>query len=490
MELVLNNDEKPTQGAAKKIPLMGAVKPRVMSLPLKGKSRGDEFAAFAESIGFTLDPWQKYIADDFLTMDADGAFIRKTIMVCVSRQNGKTLLAALRILAGLFVFGERSIIAMSSNRSMALTTFRQVVSIIESNESLRCQVKLNIGKVGRFGSGTECVELKNGARYEIVAATRDGARGKSADLLFIDEVREISEEAWKAAKPTTRGRPNAQTFLCSNAGDAFSTVLNNLRDRAISYPAQSLGWYEYSAPQHSKIDDPKAWALANPSLGIRISEAVLAEALSTDTPETFRTESLTQWISSLSSPWPLGAWEACANTQLKLAPGPVTFFGFDVAQGRRTASLVAGQYLDDGTIAVGMLDAWRSDNAVDDLVIAAKIKEHADKYRPQLILFDHYATASIAARLTASTLKCEDVSGQRFYQASGDLLDAIVAKRIVHAAQPALDEQMNACAAKTNDASWRLVRRASAGDISGPIALAMIVHKMNEPISLPMIITG
>jgi len=477
-------------GTSKKKLLMGAIKPRVMSLPLKGKSRGDEFAAFAESIGYTLDPWQKYIADDFLTMDDDGAFIRKTIMVCVSRQNGKTLLAALRILAGLFVFGEKSIIAMSSNRSMALTTFRQVVSIIESNEALRCQVKLNIGKVGRFGSGTECVELKNGARYEIVAATRDGARGKSADLLFIDEVREISEEAWKAAKPTTRARPNAQTFLCSNAGDAFSTVLNNLRDRAISYPAQSLGWYEYSAPQHSKINDPKAWALANPSLGIRISEAVLAEALSTDTPETFRTESLTQWISSLSSPWPLGSWEACANTQLKLAPGPVTFFGFDVAQGRRTASLMAGQYLDDGTIAVGMLDAWRSDNAVDDLVIAAKIKEHADKYRPQLILFDHYATASIAARLTASALKCEDVSGQRFYQASGDLLDAIVAKRVVHASQPALDEQMNACAAKTNDASWRLVRRASAGDISGPIALAFLIHKMNEPISLPMIITG
>ena len=490
MELVIDKSKTGHMGISKKPPLMGAIKPRVMSIPLKGKSRGDEFAAFAESIGYTLDPWQKYIADDFLTMDEDGAFIRKTIMVCVSRQNGKTLLAALRILAGLFVFGEKSIIAMSSNRSMALTTFRQVVSIIESNESLRCQVKLNIGKVGRFGSGTECVELKNGARYEIVAATRDGARGKSADLLFIDEVREISEEAWKAAKPTTRARPNAQTFLCSNAGDAFSTVLNNLRDRAISYPAQSLGWYEYSAPQHSKINDPKAWALANPSLGIRISEAVLAEALSTDTPETFRTESLTQWISSLSSPWPLGSWEACANTQLKLAPGPVTFFGFDVAQGRRTASLMAGQYLDDGTIAVGMLDAWRSDNAVDDLVIAAKIKEHADKYKPQLILFDHYATASIAARLTASALKCEDVSGQRFYQASGDLLDAIVAKRIVHASQPALDEQMNACAAKTNDASWRLVRRASAGDISGPIALAMLVHKMNEPISLPMIITG
>ena len=107
MELVIDNQEKTPQGARKKAPLMGAVKPRVMSIPLKGKSRGDEFAAFAESIGYTLDPWQKYIADDFLTMDEGGEFIRKTIMVCVSRQNGKTLLAALRILAGLFIFGEK-----------------------------------------------------------------------------------------------------------------------------------------------------------------------------------------------------------------------------------------------------------------------------------------------------------------------------------------------------------------------------------------------
>jgi hypothetical protein len=104
MELVIDNQEKTPQGALKKAPLMGAVKPRVMSIPLKGKSRGDEFAAFAESIGYTLDPWQKYIADDFLTMDEGGEFIRKTIMVCVSRQNGKTLLAALEsLLASLYL---------------------------------------------------------------------------------------------------------------------------------------------------------------------------------------------------------------------------------------------------------------------------------------------------------------------------------------------------------------------------------------------------
>ena len=204
MELVIDNAPKPKTGAKKK-PLMGHVKPRIMTPKLRGPSRGGEFSEFCEKVGYPLLPWQKYAADDFLTTK-DGLWVRRTVMICVSRQNGKTLLAALRILAGLFVFGEKSIIAMSSNRGMALTTFRLVVQIIEANDFLRDQVKLNIGKVGRFGSGTECVELKNGARYEIVAATSDGARGKSADLLFIDEIREIGEEAWRAAKPTTRAR--------------------------------------------------------------------------------------------------------------------------------------------------------------------------------------------------------------------------------------------------------------------------------------------
>jgi hypothetical protein len=173
-----------------------------------------------------------------------------------------------------------------------------------------------------------------------------------------------------------------------------------------------------------------------------------------------------------------------------MAPGPQTYFGFDVAQSRRTATLIAGQILPDGRMGVGMLDSWKSDNAVDELAIAAKIKEWADKYRPAMICFDHYATASIAARLTASGQRMIDVSGTAFYQASGDLLDSIVAKRLVHAGQIELTNQMNACAAKTNDASWRIVRRASAGDVSGPISLAMIVHKMQEPVSSPMVIAG
>jgi hypothetical protein len=40
---------------------------------------------------------------------------------------------------------------------------------------------------------------------------------------------------------------------------------------------------------------------------------------------------------------------------------------------------------------------------------------------------------------------------------------------------------MNNCAAKTNDSSWRIIKRKSAGDISGAIATAMVVTTLSKP---------
>jgi hypothetical protein len=42
-------------------------------------------------------------------------------------------------------------------------------------------------------------------------------------------------------------------------------------------------------------------------------------------------------------------------------------------------------------------------------------------------------------------------------------------------------QQMNNCAAKVNDSAWRIVKRKSAGDVSAPIALAMVVSMLMKP---------
>lgn len=431
-----------------------------------------------------LLPWQEYVLKDMLTVDKKGMWVRKTNLLLIARQNGKTHLARMLILAHLLKWDSRNIVIMSSNRSMALDTFRQVAYVLESNDHLKGFVKQI-----RYANGTESIEMLDGRRLDVVAATRDGSRGRTADFLYIDELREISEEGYRAAIPTTRARPNAQTLLTSNAGDAFSTVLNGMRERALDNPPKSFGFYEYSAPQYCKLDDRNAWAMANPALGYTITPEAIEEAIATSPIENTRTETLCQWIDSLSSPWPHGILEDTSDSSLTIPPGGYTVFGFDVSPSRRNASLVAGQILPDGRIGVGILQTWESAVSVDDLKIAADIKGWADQYRPKQICFDKYTAQSIADKLTNAGCITQDISGAAFYQACGDLLDGLVNLRVVHSGQTNWVQQMNNCAAKVNDSAWRIVKRKSAGDVSGAIATAMVVHLLGKPQQVAAIYT-
>ena len=454
----------------------GATEPRLHSPYLEGKSRGKEISQLAESIGLPLLPWQEFVINDMCTVDENNLFIRKTSLVLCSRQQGKTHLARMVMLGHMFLFDSPNVLIMSSNRSMALDTFRQVAYAIENNDSMRKQVKQI-----RYANGTESIELKNGNRLDVVAATRDGSRGRTASLLYIDEVREISEEGFRAATPTTRAKLNAQTLLTSNAGDSFSTVLNNLRERAMSFPPPSFGFYEYSAPQFAKITDRDAWAMANPALGYTVTEESLEEAVSTQPVETTKTEMLCQWISSTQSPWPHMAVEDAADSSLKMSAGPVTVFAFDVSPSRRDGSLCMGQILEDGRIGVAVLEIFHSDVSIDELFVANAIAKWAKIYYPRMVCYDKYTTASIAKRLEVNGIQITDISGQKGYQASGDLYESLANKRLVHSGQDELVSHMANCAAKESDSSWRIVRRKSAGPVDIAINLSFIVHILSQP---------
>jgi len=471
-----------------KAALLGIAKPRLHSPLLNTKSRADEVIAFANNLSMPFLPWQEFVLRDLLSIDKDGNFIRKSSLLLVARQSGKTHLARMLILAHLYVFGSKNVLMMAQNRAMSLTTFREIAIIIENNPFLKSQTRSI-----RYANGGEAIELKNGNRLDVVAATSSASRGRTADFLYIDELREISADSFRAATPTTRARPNSMSLYTSNAGDAFSTVLNSMRENAIANPPKSFGFYEYSANPYTKIDfTEKFWrnvAQANPALGYTITREALEEAISTSSQEATRTELLCQWIDSLVSPWPYGILEQTSDKDFKIYDGAYTVFAFDVSPSRKNASLMAGQIAADGKIGIGILDTWSSALTVDDLKVAAGIKEWADRFHPREICYDKYATASIAERLSHAGQNCIDISGSQFYTACADFLDALVNSRVVHNGQNEFISQMNNVAAKTNDSGWRIVKRASAGDISAPISAAMIVHQLLKPLSFPQIIT-
>ncbi len=288
--------------------LRGATKPRLHSPILKGENKLQDVLDLCTIIDQPLLPWQEFVLKDMLTIDKAGHWVHRTNLLLIARQNGKTHLARMLILAHLIKW-ETNVLIMSSNRSMALDTFRQLTNILENNDHLKGFVKQI-----RHANGTESIEMLSGARLDVVAATRDGSRGRSVNgLLFIDELREISEEGYRAAIPTTRAHPSSHTLMTSNAGDAFSKVLNDLHERCLDRPPKSLGFYEYSAPQYCKIDDRAAWAMANPALGYTITESAIEESITTSPIENVRTETLCQWVSSLSSPFPANSIEDCSD---------------------------------------------------------------------------------------------------------------------------------------------------------------------------------
>jgi phage terminase large subunit-like protein len=366
--------------------------------------------------------------------------------------------------------------------------FREIAWTIESTPELKAMTKAI-----RYANGGERIELLNGATLDVISDNSSSPRGRTADFLWIDEIREISEDGYKAAVPVTRARANAQTFLTSNAGDHFSSVLNGLVERAKDYPPETYGYYEYSAPQYCKIDiaSDSFWRTAvapsNPALSYIITKESIEEAIATNPIEQTRTETLCQWIDSLQSPWPHGILEETSDNTLEMSPGAYTVFGFDTSPSKRHGSLVAGQLLPDGRIGIGILETYSSQMAIDELKMAASIKSWCDLYKPRLVCFDKYATQTIADRLKQSGVVVEDVSGQQFYKACGDLLEGLVNKRVVHNGMPELIQQFNNCAAKVNDSAWRIIKRKSAGDISAIIGVAMVVSKLMLPEPKPQI---
>jgi phage terminase large subunit-like protein len=435
-----------------------------------------------------LMPYQEFVLKDMMSVDKKNNYRRRTALLLISRQNGKSFLGRVRVIWGMFYGGEDKVIIMSANRATSLMLFREIAWTIESTPELKAMTKAI-----RYANGGERIELLNGATLDVISDNSSSPRGRTASLLWIDEIREISEEGYKAAVPVTRARANAQTLLTSNAGDHFSSVLNGLVERAKDYPPETFGYYEYSAPQYCKIDITsdyfwrEAVAPSNPALGYTITKESIEEAIATNPIEQTRTETLCQWIDSLQSPWPHGVLEETSDNTLEMSPGAYTVFAFDVSPSRRNASLVAGQLLPDGRIGIGILETYSSQMAIDELKMAASIKGWCDLYRPRLVCYDKYATQTIADRLSQAGVMCEDVSGQQFYKACGDFLEGLVNHRVVHNGMEELIQQMNNCAAKVNDSAWRIVKRKSAGDISAPIGLAMVVSKLMLPAPKPQI---
>jgi phage terminase large subunit-like protein len=277
--------------------ILGKEEPRLWTRPLReltpDTTLGYEAIAFArEILGVELLPWQRFWLLHALELLPDGSFRFRTILTLVARQQGKTTLLKIVSLWAMYLGHAHLVLGAAQSLDIARESWQGAVELAEDNDELAAEVA-NI----RRANGEQCLTLTSGARYRITAATRGAGRGLSVDLLVLDELREHRDwAAWGALTKTTIARPNALVVGISNAGDDQSVVLNSLRSAALAGTDETVGIFEWSAPDGCALDDLDAIAQACPGLGRTITLSAILSAKATDPAAVFRTELLCQHV--------------------------------------------------------------------------------------------------------------------------------------------------------------------------------------------------
>ena len=265
--------------------MKGYTEPRIYTPPLRElteeTSLGFAVIQYAEGVlNKSLYPWQKWALIHSLEVTGelagDWKFRFRTVLFLISRQSGKTVLSS--VLASFFqnVLGVKSIFGTSLSLDKAEEVWESVIADQEAVPELAAQIE----RVSRTNGGKRLI-LKGGRQYKVGAPTRRAGRGDSNDLVMLDEIREHRDwECFSASVASTVARPNGIVICFSNAGDPDSVVLRQLRATAIEHitgqeaadfggqvDADTLGLFEWAAPDGAATDDMEALAQANPALG-------------------------------------------------------------------------------------------------------------------------------------------------------------------------------------------------------------------------------
>ena len=460
--------------------LGGVQTPRIHSKLNDLPSKGQEMIDFATELGINLMEWQRFVCIHGHKVREDGRWAHSELGLIMARQQGKSTLMMLRILTGMFVWGEGLQLASAHRLTTSLETFRQIVSLIETNPKLEKEVK----KI-RWQHGAEEIELFGNRRF-VVKAANNAARGLSKpETIHLDELREYKDEdAWSSMRYSMMAAKNPQVWVYSSAGDQHSVILNKLRERALASATTDdpIGWFEWSAEPDAPILLPSgemnwsAFAQANPSLGITIHPDNL-KAVINDPPDIVRTEVLAQWVDTINSAIDAQKWGLCQTDPIPLDPEQPTWFGLDLSPDRKFAALTATQRLPGEKFNLVLLHTWSNDYSINDLAVANDIAPYVRKYNVQTIAYSARTAQAVASRLIPAGFSCTNMDGAIYAESCDRWLGAINSHRLQHGGQEELTQQtLSAAKLPYGDGSWIIGRRASRVAVCAAVASALATY--------------
>jgi phage terminase large subunit-like protein len=427
--------------------------------------------------GLVLDEWQAWLIramlerypDDWHVEALRGRLRYRQLVASVGRQNGKSLIAALLGLYGLLMHSQgASVLSLASSMDQARIIYSRVLFVINSNPYLK----------KRFKKATEqrgIVTADGSGRYDVKPAKESALQGIPISLCLFDELHLAKEGMWTAAVTGTSSYKDGIVIGITTAGDQNSTTLLNLYEAgkaAVDGANERFGFFLWTAPDNSSVDDPEAIKAANPSVAAgRVSLENTISDIKTLPEHEARRYRLNQFISGSTASWlPMQLFRNCEIGQVQVQTGAV--FAVDITRNWEYATIAVANRNGDKqeTELVQTFVAPTEQRLFDELIRLYKI------YSPRAIVLDDRQLPNLAKRLKQSGVRIWQLWTKEISAACSAVYAMFAAGQIQHNNDPLLIAQMSNGVTKYTGETWLISRKESVGEIDALMSTVMALY--------------
>lgn len=425
-----------------------------------------------------LTDWQSWLVNQLYERRVDGRLRYRRALIGLPRKNGKSLLGSVVALNGLVEGGlGAEVYSAAGDRQQARIVFNEAKWQVQNSPALA-----GICKVYR-----DVIEVPaTGAIYRVLSSDAKLQQGLNPSTVVFDELHvQRTDDLWDALTLGSGARVDPQVVGITTAGHDFDTICGRLYQYGKQVSAgevddQSFGFWWWEAVEGCSIFDRDAWLVSNPNLELGLMDVEDMDVSSKQTGESaFRRYRLNQWVRTMESWLPVGAWDQGNEPTVLLDSERPVWVGLDMALKHDSIAVVIAQPQEDGRI-VTRARVWMPDSGrLEVAAVEHYLRELHARYDVVEFAYDPAYFQRSAEILADDGLPMVEFpqSRQRMVPACGHAYELIVAGKVLHDGSPVYTDQVLSAAQRMTDDGWRLSKGKSRRKIDAAIALVIALDR-------------
>lgn len=434
--------------------------------------------------------WQNNIIGCTYARRPDGRYRHRQALIGLPRKNGKSALGSSFALQGL-VMGDYG----SEIYSCAVDKNQARVVFDVAKQMVRMDPQLDAEQGGIIKIWRDRLEYtEKNSFYQVLSSDAITKEGLNPNVVIYDELHgaptselyDVMQLAQGSRKSplliaiTTAGKKTDQTGQDSTC---YRLYQHGARIAAGEAEDETFFMVWFGVPDNSDYRDPAVWAAANPGFDDLVDSEDFAAVINRTSEAEFRTKRLNQWVSSMNTWLPQGAWNAC-QTEREFTPGNRGIvLGFDGSRSRDTTALVAVTVSTEPQVKV--LAHWKKPQddphwrvpraEVLDRIRRACLEEYKGLVRE--VAYDPYLWTDVFEELEAEGCPVVEFpqTPTRMMPATQRMYEAVQNRRISHDGNPELARHFEHCQVRLDVRGARVVKESKDSPRKIDLAIATII---------------